>query len=164
MPKILNIRYNGYEAEVVAYASRVEDLPALMCDASNALNALLPVEEPDSDGEVACCSHLTEAAAPTAGFGANGAILAKLDALLQVAIANAPQLISEISAIIAMFGGTVPSPTAGFGANGAILAKLDALLQVAIANAPQLISEISAIIAMFGGTVPSPTPSPSTAA
>ena len=34
----------------------------------------------------------------------------QLDALL-VAMANAPQLIGEIGAIIAMFSGSVPSPT-----------------------------------------------------
>ena len=58
-----------------------------------------------------CCAKGPEAEALTAGYEANGQILAKLAALLQAAIANAPQLIAEISTIIALFGGKVTPPS-----------------------------------------------------
>lgn len=112
--------------------------------------------------ECKCTSVRTEGYG--AGYNSDGQILAKLSALLQTAILHAPELIAEITAIMALFGAKGPgpsqvtAPTAGFEANGQILAKLAALLQVAIANAPQLIAEITAILALFGAKVPGPTP------
>jgi hypothetical protein len=41
--------------------------------------------------------------------GANGQILMTLASLLQKALQNAPQLIAEISTLIALFGGKAPA-------------------------------------------------------
>lgn len=118
MSKLLNIRYNGDECEVIAYASYAEDLPDLLCRAGNATNALLlDVEGPD-DAETATDSPVCCASKAAAPCQANGQIIAAIGALIQKAIANAPALIAEIQtlapeieALIALFGKT-PSTAA----------------------------------------------------
>ena len=62
--------------------------------------------QPCNENETVCTAACSEPASPA--VGANGQILAKLAAMLQVAIANAPQLIAEISSLIALFGGKAP--------------------------------------------------------
>ena len=110
MCKQVTIRFNGFECHVDAYASDIKDLPSLLCQAGNAVNELIEVEEEEPAGEEVTIGPLATKAS-AAGFEANGQILAKLAALLQTAITNAPELISEISAIIALFGGKLPAPT-----------------------------------------------------
>jgi hypothetical protein len=114
MPKQLNIHYNGQDVEVYVYSSRVEDGPSLLCDAGNAVNALLEVEGADP---CPCETVAAKSATAPAGFDANGQIIASIGALMQKAIANAPALIAEIQtlapeiqALIALFGKT-PSTT-----------------------------------------------------
>ena len=144
MPKQLNIHFNGYAVEIYVYASNVEDASKLLCDAGNAVNALLGVEEPDSDeGEVVCTGHVATKAAAPVGFQANGQVIAAIGALIQKAVAAAP---------------------VGFQANGQVIAAIGALIQKAVAAAPAVIAEIQtlapeieALIALFGKT-------PSTAA
>ncbi len=113
MSQTMRIVYNGREAEISASASYAEDLPLMLRNAAQAVDALLAEEE---GGEEVCTRHVaTEAAAP-AGFQANGQVIAAIGALVQKAIAAAPALIAEIqtlepeiAALIALFGKTPAS-------------------------------------------------------
>ena len=65
--------------------------------------------QPCTDSEAVC----TSAAQPVGeAVGANGVIIAKLMTMLQWAMTNAPQLIAEITAILALFGAKVPATVA----------------------------------------------------
>lgn len=60
----------------------------------------------DETGDVHEDAPTCEAHGPLgAGYEANGQILARLTSLLQNALQNAPQLITEITTLIALFGG-----------------------------------------------------------
>ena len=102
MSQLVRIVYTGREGEALVYTNIPEDLPKLLCYAGNAVNELVHSDEDeDEDAETTTGGY-------GAGYEANGQILAKLSALLQMAIANAPQLISEITTLIGLFGGKVP--------------------------------------------------------